>query len=238
MTNFKKIAALICSLSIMATVAGCGNKDDKKAAGESYSEITTTAADTEEASEEASEAAQEESVSDDEEESPAEDAESDDNGDSSASGELDTDGTVGSMSYKFSSDWTASGSGDQLTYTLSDYSGAIIVQRYDAATMGADLSEDEMIELLADQSENAWAAMDGMEIVSSEWAEDVISGKKCYAVTYTYEVAGVNTKNISYFFANYTDSAKDLFAITGSDLTGDSNINEIANEVMSSVSFN
>jgi hypothetical protein len=236
MTNFKKIAALICSLSIMATVAGCGNKDDKTA-GESTSETNATEADTEEASATSSESATEESVLDDEEESVTEDAENDDNSDSSASSELDTDGTLGSMSYKFSSDWNASGSGDQLTYTLSDYSGAVIVQRYDAASMGSDLSEDEMIELLADQSENAWAALEGMEVVSSEWVEDVIIGKKCYAVTYTYEVAGITTTNISYFFANYNDSSKDLFAITGSDLTGSSNINEIANEVMSSVSF-
>lgn len=226
MNKFKRILAFICSLSIMSIAVGCGESKDENSESESIAEVTTTIK-----AEESTEKAAEESKSDS-------DQNTDSDSDSSGDYTLDMDGTLGTLKYKYSSDWTESAASNQMTYTFSDLSGAIMIQNHDAESIGS-FSEDLTVEMLAEQSEAAWAAMDGMEIVSSEWVDGILEGdKKCYAVTYTYEISGLKTTNISYFFANFTDDSKELFAVTGSALKEDSNVVAAAKQILSEISFN
>lgn len=247
MISFKKIAALLCALSVMTAAAGCGSDKDKetdKAATETAEVTVSTEEETEEVTEETTEEEIEEETTEEvteeatEEETTEEvtEEEDEDSENTSSDVDFDLDGTIGTMNYKYSSDWTESVSGEQFTYTLSDLSGAIIIQKHDASEFGS-LDEDLMIELLASQSEKAWESLDGMEVVSSEWVENVVNGKKCYAITYTYNISSILTTNTTYFFANFTDSANDLFAITSTALTEDSSVDAAAKDFLSKLSF-
>lgn len=252
MISFKKIMALFCALSVMTAAAGCGSDKDKGSdeAATETAEVTvsteeeteeeteeTTEEETEETTEEVTEEATEEETSEEEAtEEKTDDEENDASENTSSDVDFDLDRTIGTMNYKYSSEWKESVSGEQFTYTLSDLSGAIIIQKHDASELGS-LSEDLMIELLASQSEKAWESLDGMEVVSSEWVENVVNGKKCYAITYTYNISSMLTTNTTYFFANFTDSANDLFAITSTALTEDSSVDAAAKDLLSTLSF-
>lgn len=249
MKNIRKITALICAVSIMAIVSGCGSKDEKatsESAAETVTAEVTTQASEEETTEESSEKETEEATEEATEESAEEktteenkEAENDadtDEDNSTADTQLDMDGTLGTLNYKYSSEWKEAVSGDQKTYTFSDLSGAIVIQKHSADGLGS-LSEETTIQVLAEQCESAWESLDNMELVSSDWVEGVVDGKKCYAVTYTYNISSIETTNTTFFFANYTDDSKDLFAVTASALTEESNAVDIAKEILSNVSF-
>lgn len=241
MKKFTKITALICAIGIMTIAAGCGNNDEP-AADESVTETATTIElETEEETEEAEAATEEttESAESETESDNTDDEEVDDKDSKKlANAELDMDGEIGTLNYKYSSDWGESATDNQMTYTLKDLSGAIMIQKHDAGSIGDTFSEDLTIEMLAEQCEKVWASMDGMEIVKSEWIDGVLGeDKKCYAVTFTYNVSGVDTTNTSYFFANFDDDTSDLFAVTGTMLKEGSNIDDYVRELLSTVSF-
>ena len=230
MISFKKIAALLCALSVMTAAAGCGSGEYKeffKAPTETAEVTVSTEEETEEVTEEATEEETTEEVIEEEDE---------DSENTSSDVDFDLEGTIGTMNYKYSSDWTEAVSDENVTYTLSDLSGAIIIQKSSNSEF-VYLGEDYMIELFALQCEKVWGSLDGMEIVSREWVENVVNGKKCCAVTYTYNVSGILMKNTSYFFTNFTDSANDIFAVTSSALTEDSNIDAVTKDFLSKLSF-
>jgi len=242
MKKLAKITALICAISIVTVAAGCGgNKDESSSAIDvDVTEGATTVEleekeQTEESVEEDTESVESETESDDTDD---EDVDNDDDNKESVDIELDMDGEIGSLNYKYSSDWQESTSDNQMTYTLKDLSGAIMIQKHDAGSIGDSYSEDLTIEMLAEQCEKLWSSMDGMEIVESEWVEGIFNNdKKCYAVTFTYDTAGITTTNTSYFFVNFEDDANDLFSITGTMLKEGSNIDDYVRELLSTASF-
>ncbi len=149
---------------------------------------------------------------------------------------LDTAASIGSMNYYYNSDWVMSDNGTQVSFQLADNSGALIVQLTDGSSMEAE-SEDAMVEMLADQSADAWSSIEGMEILESSWNEELISGKKCYVIEYSYEIASVTTTNTSVFFANFTEDSKDLFAITATALNEFSTVDLSLEALLGTISF-
>lgn len=241
MKKLSKITALICAISIVAAAAGCGdNKDESSAIDADVTEAATTVEledeeQTEESVEETTESVESETESDNTDD---EDVDDDDDNKEPVDIELDMDGKIGSLNYKYSSDWQEYTSDNQMTYTLKDLSGAIMIQKHDAGSIGDSYSEDLTIEMLAEQCEKLWSSMDGMEIVESEWVEGVFNNdKKCYAVTFTYDTAGIKTTNTSYFFVNFENDSNDLFSVTGTMLKEGSNIDDYVRELLSTASF-
>ena len=244
MKNVKKFMALICALSLVTITAGCGNKEESAENGSSAetvtAEVTTVAPEeeTEQESEEISASETEESVEETTEESEESESSNDDaeNG-SGIEINLDKDGTLGSMNYKYCSEWIEQAAGDQITYTLNDLSGVIVVQKHAADSFGS-LSEETTIQVLAEQSETAWQSLDDMELIGGEWEENVIDGKKCYSVKYTYKMDTIETTNTTFFFANFTDDSKELFAVTASSFNEATDVTAVVKEILSDISFN
>lgn len=145
-------------------------------------------------------------------------------------------GSIGTMSYTCPGDWVMEEINGQVTYTIPDGSGAIIMQLTDGSMFTAE-TEDELITLLAEQSVSAWESIEGAEITYSDWNDTAIEGKKCYVINYTYELNGVSTYNASYFFANYNDTAKDLITITGMALTEGVLLDEEIEDVLETAVF-
>lgn len=246
MKNIRKFMALICALSLVTITAGCGNKEESAENGSSAetvtAEVTTVAPEeeTEQESEEISASETEESVEETTEESEESESSNDDETeiDGSVTGiNLDKDGTLGSMNYKYCSEWIEQAAGDQITYTLNDLSGVIVVQKHAADSFGS-LSEETTIQVLAEQSETAWQSLDDMELIGGEWEENVIDGKKCYSVKYTYKMNTIETTNTTFFFANFTDDSKELFAVTASSFNEATDVAGVVKEILSDISFN
>lgn len=240
MKRLTKITALICALSIITVAVGCGNnKDESSTADEAVTETATTVElETEEQTEKSVEATTE-SVESETESDNTDDKEVDDEDNKeSVDVELDMDGKIGTFNYKYSSDWGESVADNQMTYTLKDLSGAVMLQKHDAGSIGDSISEDLTIEMLAEQCEKLWSSIDGMEVIKSEWIEGIFNDdRKCYAVTFTYNTSGFDTTNTSYFFANFENDASDLFAVTGTMLKEDSNIDDYVRELLSTAYF-
>ena len=207
MFNLKKITALLCTAAMLAAVSGCSSENESSAVDD---------------------------VSIDE----VSDSETSATEESAAEGNtsLDTAASMGSMNYYYNSDWIMSEIDSQVSFQLADGSGALIVQLTDGADMDAE-DEDAVVEQLADQSETAWSAVDGMEILNSSWNEEMIPGKKCYVIEYSYEISSVMTTNTSIFFANFTDDSKDLFAVTATALTEFSTVDLSLEALLSTISF-
>lgn len=234
-----KWIAMLCALSMMTMAAGCGSEETSS---ESAAEITSAAI---EAATEAEESEAETEASEELSESAEDDTDASSEEDEEASagideivdnGVIDTEASCGSMSYSYSSSWIASEAESQVSYQLPDGTGAIILQYTDGSTSGL-ATEEEMIEALAEQSETAWNALEDMEVLESEWNEEILPGKKCYVVTYSYEVASIMTLNTTVFFANYTDTAQDVFAVTCTALTEDSSVADCTDELLSTITF-
>ncbi len=146
-------------------------------------------------------------------------------------------GTLGSMNYTCPGDWIMEEINGQVTYTLPNDGGAVIMQLTDGSMFTAE-TEDELITLLADESVAAWESMDSVEITESGWNETAIEGKKCYIINYNYDLNGIGTYNTSYFFANYNDTSKDLITITGMSLTEGVLLDKEIEGVLETVTFN
>lgn len=174
--------------------------------------------------------------SSDGENSSASDSSSDENSVSDGNLSLDTTASLGSMNYCYNSGWMKEDNGSQISFQLTDNSGALILQLTDGASMDAE-NEDDVVEQLADQSEAAWSSIEGMEILESSWNEELISGKKCYVIEYSYEISSIVTTNTSIFFANFTDKSKDLFAITASEINELSTVDLSLEALLETISF-
>ncbi len=153
-------------------------------------------------------------------------------------GTVDSEGTCGNMIYPYSSDWLVQESSNQINCQMPDNSGGFIFQNFDASSFGGEiLSEEQMIELLAEYSEDAWSVFDGMEILDSKWSEDLVPGKKCYVVDYTYEIASIPTTDTTVFFANFTDDIQELYAVTIAEIIPGSNVFTYMEEVLQGITF-
>lgn len=216
-----KLTAMLCALCMMAAMTGCGGSEESSS--ESSAAETTTAA-----TEAATEAAEESEES-------SEDVSVDETVDN---GEIDSEATMGTMTYKYGSQWILSESESQTSYTMPDSSGALIFQKVDSTLVSSVAeTEDEIVELLAEESQTAWDGIEGMEVVESGWNEELVPGKKCYIISYTYLIGEVTTANTSVYFANFTEDTKDIFAVTATALTADSTIAECLEEVLGSATF-
>ncbi len=227
MMKLTKLTAILCALSMMAIAAGCSKKDEESK--EPAETVATVDLDNLEEILGEDEESQEETT-----EAPTEEESSDDA--SSDNGELDSESTYGSMTYSYSSDWVASETSSQISYQLPDNTGAIILQLTDGSAV-AGVSEDEMVEYLAEESETAWENLDGMVVAERTWDDEMIPGKKCYVVSYSYDIASINTQNVTVFFANFTDDVQDVFAITCTALTEDSSVTEYMGQLLASITF-
>lgn len=240
MKNIRRILALVCALGMMTITAGCGSKEESSESESAAETVTENAEKDEVVEEETEESDTEESEA---EESEAETEESQDDADSDAEDDnstsdidFDMEGSLGSLNYKYNSEWIENATDNQITYTMNDLSGAIVLQVHSADELGS-LSEETTIQVLAEQSEAAWKSFDNMELLSSEWVEGVVDGKKCYAVTYSYTVSSIDTTNTTYFFANFTDDSKELFAVTASSFNDATDVAGVAEEILSDISF-
>lgn len=238
MKNIRRILALVCALGMMTITAGCGSKEESSES-ESAAETVAENAEKEEAAEEKTEESEAEESETEESEAETEEFQDDSDAEddnSTSDIDLDMDGSLGSLNYKYSSKWIENTADNQITYTMNDLSGAIVLQVHDADELGS-LSEETTIQVLAEQSEAAWKSFDNMELLSSEWVEGVVDGKKCYAVTYSYTVSSIDTTNTTYFFANFTDESNELFAVTASSFNDATDVAGVAKDILSDISF-
>lgn len=228
----KKILAILCAIGMMATLAACGEKDD------SSSEAATTEATTEAVTEEATTEATTEATIEVTTETTTEAAteETDTDGAEIDDAVVDTEAltaeltqteTVDSFSLSVSPNWTKDESLGYPMWYLEDQTGAFFIQEFDTAEMGIPSDTDQK-----DALEAVGAAMGTQAtVVADEW--DTVNGEDAYGLTYTMDVGGVSTTNVSIFF--YVNDT--ICGVTFTDFGGTGTIMNYAQPILDTITF-
>lgn len=237
MKKMSKITALICAASIVTVAVGC--EDNKYEFSAIDADVTEAATTVELETEEQTEESMKETTESIESETEADNKKPVDI-------ELDMDGKIGGLNYKYSSNWNEIVSDDKITYTLKNRNNTIdtiTIYKRDAGSIVDSYSEDFIIEGIAEEYEEHLSA-DDIKVIKSEWIEGVFNDdKKCYSVTFTYDVSGMDFTNTSYIFVNFKDGVNELFAITGITfktslmIYPETKIDNYLKEILSTVSF-
>ena len=140
--------------------------------------------------------------------------------------QLTQEETVDNLTLKVSPDWTKSETQGYPMWYLSDMTGALFVQQFDASSMGVSLDDHKAA------LESVGAAMDAQAtVVDTEW--DTLNGEDAYAVVYTMDVSEVTTTNMSvFFFVGDT-----ICGITFTDFGGTGTIMNYAQPILDSITF-
>lgn len=233
----KKVLAFLSAIVLAAGVVGCGSDADSSS---SSSEAATTEATTEavteaeteaETEEETTEAETEEETTEtttgtDDAEADAETSETEEVDLDALAAELTQEETVDNLTLKVSPDWTKSETQGYPMWYLSDMTGALFVQQFDASSMGVTLDDHKAA------LESVGAAMDAQAtVVDTEW--DTLNGEDAYAVVYTIDVSEITTTNMSvFFFVGDT-----ICGITFTDFGGTGTIMNYAQPILDSITF-
>ena len=230
-----KWIAMLCAWSMMTMAVGCGSEEKTSESAAEAAAVTTEAADSEtetEVSEELSESAVE-TEADSEEESETESSIAAEPADSDL---LDTVASLGTMNYRICSDWIVSEEEDQIIYRMPDESGSIVIQRIDGNAYDTQ-DENEIIEDYSKRSESAFRSIPDITLLEEKWDEELLPGKKCYVLSYSYEIASVLTEYTTVFFTNFTDSEKDVFAISCTAVAETADTEAYLNEMLRTITF-
>ena len=130
------------------------------------------------------------------------------------------------LTLKVSPDWTKSETQGYPMWYLSDMTGALFVQQFDASSMGVSLDDHKKA------LESVGAAMDAQAtVVDTEW--DTLNGEDAYGVVYTMDVSDITTTNMSvFFFVGDT-----ICGITFTDFGGTGTIMNYAQPILDSITF-
>ena len=221
----KKVLAFLSAIVLAAGVVGCGSDADSSS---SSSEAATTEATTEAVTEaETTEAETTETTTgSDDAEADAETSETEEVDLEALAAELTQEETVDNLTLKVSPDWTKSETQGYPMWYLSDMTGALFVQQFDASSMGVSLDDHKKA------LESVGAAMDAQAtVVDTEW--DTLNGEDAYGVVYTMDVSDITTTNMSvFFFVGDT-----ICGITFTDFGGTGTIMNYAQPILDTIKF-
>lgn len=232
----KKVLAFLSAIVLAAGVVGCGSDADSSSSSEAATTEATTEAVTEaeteaETEEETTEAETEEETTEtttgtDDAEADAETSETEEVDLEALAAELTQEETVDNLTLKVSPDWTKSETQGYPMWYLSDMTGALFVQQFDASSMGVTLDDHKAA------LESVGAAMDAQAtVVDTEW--DTLNGEDAYAVVYTIDVSEITTTNMSvFFFVGDT-----ICGVTFTDFGGTGTIMNYAQPILDSITF-
>lgn len=232
----KKVLAFLSAIVLAAGVVGCGSDADSSSSSETATTEATTEAVTEaetkaETEAETTEAATEAETTEtttgtDNAEADATTSETEEVDLEALAAELTQEETVDNLTLKVSPDWTKSETQGYPMWYLSDMTGALFVQQFDASSMGVSLDDHKAA------LESVGAAMDAQAtVVDTEW--DTLNGEDAYAVVYTMDVSEVTTTNMSvFFFVGDT-----ICGITFTDFGGTGTIMNYAQPILDSITF-
>ncbi len=229
----KKVLAFLSAIVLAAGVVGCGSDADSSS---SSSEAATTEATTESVTESETEAETEAETTEaetsetttgsDDAEADAETSETEEVDLEALAAELTQEETVDNLTLKVSPDWTKSETQGYPMWYLSDMTGALFVQQFDASSMGVSLDDHKKA------LESVGAAMDAQAtVVDTEW--DTLNGEDAYGVVYTVDVSDITTTNMSvFFFVGDT-----ICGITFTDFGGTGTIMNYAQPILDTIKF-
>lgn len=212
----KKVLAFLSAIVLAAGVVGCGSDADSSS---SSSEAATTEATTEAETTETT-------TGSDDAEADAETSETEEVDLEALAAELTQEETVDNLTLKVSPDWTKSETQGYPMWYLSDMTGALFVQQFDASSMGVSLDDHKKA------LESVGAAMDAQAtVVDTEW--DTLNGEDAYGVVYTMDVSDITTTNMSvFFFVGDT-----ICGITFTDFGGTGTIMNYAQPILDTIKF-
>lgn len=216
----KKVLAFLSAIVLAAGVVGCGSDADSSS---SSSEAATTEATTEAVTEAET---TETTTGSDDAEADAETSETEEVDLEALAAELTQEETVDNLTLKVSPDWTKSETQGYPMWYLSDMTGALFVQQFDASSMGVSLDDHKKA------LESVGAAMDAQAtVVDTEW--DTLNGEDAYGVVYTMDVSDITTTNMSvFFFVGDT-----ICGITFTDFGGTGTIMNYAQPILDTIKF-
>ena len=233
----KKVLAFLSAIVLAAGVVGCGSDADSSS---SSSEAATTEATTEAVTEAETKAETEAETTEAETEAEttetttdtgnaeadAETSETEEVDLEALAAELTQEETIDNLTLKVSPDWTKSETQGYPMWYLSDMTGALFVQQFDASSMGVSLDDHKKA------LESVGAAMDAQAtVVDTEW--DTLNGEDAYAVVYTMDVSDITTTNMSvFFFVGDT-----ICGVTFTDFGGTGTIMNYAQPILDSITF-
>ena len=212
----KKVLAFLSAIVLAAGVVGCGSDADSSS---SSSEAATTEATTEAETTETT-------TGSDDAEADAETSETEEVDLEALAAELTQEETVDNLTLKVSPDWTKSETQGYPMWYLSDMTGALFVQQFDASSMGVSLDDHKKA------LESVGAAMDAQAtVVDTEW--DTLNGEDAYGVVYTVDVSDITTTNMSvFFFVGDT-----ICGVTFTDFGGTGMIMNYAQPILDTIKF-
>ena len=229
----KKVLAFLSAIVLAAGVVGCGSDADSSS---SSSEAATTDATTEAVTEAELEAETEAETTEaettetttgsDDAEADADTSETEEVGLEALAAELTEEESVDNLTMKVSPDWTKSETQGYPMWYLSDMTGALFVQQFDASSMGVSLDDHKKA------LESVGAAMDAQAtVVDTEW--DTLNGEDAYGVVYTVDVSAITTTNLSVIFFE----ANTICGITFTDFGGTGTIMNYAQPILDTIKF-
>lgn len=213
--KLKKITAILCALSMLYVFAGCSKSEEISSESIAETSAVTDATETTEA---------EESEESQQADAPA------------VESVLDTEKTFGSMHYLVDGEWPASESDEIAMYTMTDNISSVVLQLIDGSAYDIE-DETETVEHLAEQSEETWNSLENFTILEKKWDEEILPGKKCFIISYSYEINSITATYTSVFFANFTDTAKDVFSVSSASPTEDGLSEEYLEKILATATF-
>lgn len=205
----KKLLAIFCAISIMASMAACGEKDDS-ISSENSSEATTSAENSEKDTEESSD-----SDSSKKESSEAEPRDIPENGefsfDSVDSSELTADTSFGDINFKLNPDWDTKQDGNNAKLWNFSNGGSILTKNMDLSNIEEKEKIDTLLENMGDGLVSA-----GYEIISEEFV--TIQGLRTYHACYNIKSNDDVTTCNMFMFLNSDNTI--LYAFSSQEKDG------------------
>ena len=242
----KKLLAILCAVGMMASMAACGEKDNKDES--STSEVATTAEEsseessTEEATEESSteEATEESSTEEATEEATTEEATEEESREIPENGELSFDSvdasaltesvTCGTITFKVNPDWTANTDNEaMMMWSIGSDESGIVVQKMDMSSLLNGMEDimdtEDILEYVG-----AGMASAGYEVVSEEFV--TLNDTKTYHMEYIVEQSGVKANSNTFMFVG---SDNVIYCFQGVDTEGSTEAADIVLQMLSTV---
>lgn len=233
----KKLLAILCAVGMMASMAACGEKDNKDES--STSEVTTTA---EESSEESSteEATEEATTEEATEEATTEESSEEESRDVPENGELSFDdvdnsaltesATCGTITFKVNPDWTANTDNEaMMMWSIGSDESGIVVQKMDMSSLLNGMEDimdtEDILEYVG-----AGMASAGYEVISEEFV--TLNDVKTYHMEYIVEQSGIKANSNTFMFVGGDNV---IYCFQGVDTEGGTEAADAVLQMLSTV---
>lgn len=236
----KKLLAILCAVGMMASMAACGEKDNKDES--SVSEATTTAEEsseessTEEATEEATteEATEETTTEENSDLAEEESREVPENGELSFddvdNSALTESATCGTITFKVNPDWTANTDNEaMMMWSIGSDESGIVVQKMDMSSLLNGMEDimdtEDILEYVG-----AGMASAGYEVISEEFV--TLNDVKTYHMEYIVEQSGIKANSNTFMFVGGDNV---IYCFQGVDTEGGTEAADAVLQMLSTV---